>query len=211
MKVQQIPLPPIGANCYIVTDEKTNHAVVIDPGSCTTELLSLIEGKQVDYILLTHGHFDHILGVTALKEHCSARVAIHTDDAEMLINDKLSYAYNNHSQGQFPVLADLLLEDGDEIKFGEAKLKVMHTPGHSKGSVCYISDKAIFTGDTLFCLTVGRTDLYGGSLAQLIASIDKLMALPGDCVLYTGHNRSTTLQAERNHNRYFRKKNGFIN
>lgn len=206
LNIKTIQLGPISANCYILTDSETGISAVIDPGEWNNELETLIDGLKIEYILLTHGHFDHILGAAALKEYTGAKVAVHKEDADCLKDEHKSLCAWEMPDTQKALSADVLLSDGDLISIGNSTLKVMHTPGHTRGGVCYIgeSDRVIFSGDTLFCLTAGRTDFPGSSTEALFDSLKKLKNLDGDFTVYTGHNRSTTLSYERIYNRYMR-------
>lgn len=188
-------------NTYIVTDEETGETAVIDPSLSEDSLIGKIEDKNVKYILITHGHYDHIGGANLVKEKTGAKIVIHKEDEEMLLDSKKNYGENTEL-----VYADILVEDGTEIMLGNAKIKVLHTPGHTKGGVCYIfeDDRIIFSGDTLFRLTAGRTDLYGGNARTELMSLAKIGELEGDYKVYPGHDDSTTLDFERQYNRYMR-------
>lgn len=210
MKIYCMPMGPIEANCYVLIDENTKKAAVVDPGDYTTELKGLLNSDEieaVDYILLTHGHFDHILGVPRVKaDFPDAKICIHNADTQLLLNDKLSLAYQSGVQQTY-VNCDITLKDGSIIALGDTQIKVLHTPGHTKGGVCYIcqEQRVILTGDTLFCRTVGRTDFPGGDSQELLDSIIKLRNLDGDYDILPGHHRATKLSVERDHNRYMRK------
>ncbi len=211
MKVVQFDLEhPILCNRYMLVDEASGEAAIIDPAwyeGVLQEEVEKLEGIKIKYILLTHGHFDHIMGVHGLKEATGALVAIHEADEDCLYDPAKSLSEGNTPEKQIPVHADILLKDGDELKIGETVIKVMHTPGHTLGSVCYIieDEKTIFSGDTLFCMTVGRTDLYGGDEATLCNSLRKLLALEGDYRILAGHSRETNLDRERTRNRFVRR------
>ena len=208
VSVESLALGPVQANCFILTDNATGETAVIDAGDCNAELKEKIKNKNVKYILLTHGHYDHILGVYDLKQLTGAEVLIHKADADCLSDDRRSLAYFSVAPDyQKPLKADRLLDEGDKIMLGETEVKVLHTPGHTSGSVCFVleDDGVMFTGDTLFCLTCGRTDLPTGDDFQMFNSLKRLKELNGDYTVYTGHNRSTTLAAERVRNRYMRR------
>ena len=195
----------MAVNCYIVTDIKTGKTAVIDPGYYTSLLdktLREIGLENIEYILLTHGHFDHISGVNALLKETngSAKVVIHTDEEKILRDPmkNLSAMFTNTPITN--VKPDIFVKDGQMITLGESDIKVMHTPGHTPGSVCYIYGKSIFSGDTLFHRSAGRTDFPCGSSEQLMASLKRLAALEGDYDVYPGHNDTTTMNEERRYN-----------
>lgn len=208
MSLKLIPFSPamVYANCYILKDEKSGEALVVDPGCYNNRLEALLKNEGISslsYILLTHGHFDHISGVGDLQKNFGGKVAIHREDAICLENKDESLASKFHFS-QNEARADITLSDGDELAFGEYKIKVLHTPGHTKGSVCYIVDDIMLSGDTLFKCTVGRTDFPGGSYDEMMLSMKKLKALEGDYKVYPGHDVSTTLDFERRYNPYMK-------
>ncbi len=208
MTVESMALGPVGANTYIVTDTVSGETAIVDCGECTPGLLAALGGKSVKYILLTHGHADHILGVYDLKQAFpDAKIVIHKRDADCLTNNMTSLAFSIAPNTQKNIEPDITVDEGDVISLGSLDFKVMHTPGHTMGSVCYYveSERTIFTGDTLFCLTVGRTDLYGGNDDEMYASIKRLYDMPGEYTVYPGHNRETTMEYERRRNRYMRR------
>ena len=188
-------------NTYIVTDEETGEVAVVDPSLSEESLIEKIKDKNVKYILITHGHFDHIGGVNLVKERTGAKAVIHKEDEEMLCDSK-----KNYGEGNAPIYADILVEDGSTLMLGNTKITVLHTPGHTKGGVCYLfnDDRVMFSGDTLFRLTAGRTDLYGGDARTELRSLLKIAELEGDYKVYPGHDDSTTLDFERQYNRYMR-------
>lgn len=211
LTVTKFILGQIETNTYVL--ESDGEFAVIDPAAESTALKNFLNGKNVKYVLLTHGHFDHITGVNPLVSETGARVCIHALDSEMLSDGNKSF-YTSHFSGIQPeIRADKLLNGNDEIILGGTKIRVMHTPGHTNGSVCYIAqnDRIIFSGDTLFRLSAGRTDLAGISPVLAgrneIESLKRLAELPGDFTVYPGHGEETTLQFERENNRYMRSRN----
>ncbi len=211
MKITRIDLGhEIFANCYLLVNEKTGESAIVDPAYFNDEIADAFDEAgmgELKYILLTHGHFDHIFGVHGLKEATGAQVVIHKDDADFLLDPKKSLAENNFPEPQFPVEADIKVVDGDELFLGDEKITIISTPGHTMGSACYIidNDRVLISGDTLFCMTAGRTDLYGGNEEMMIESLKKLIALEGDYRVLPGHNRETTLERERTRNWYIRR------
>lgn len=211
MTVKKVDLGhEIFANCYVIIDEKTGESAIVDPAYFNEKIEAVFKEAGVGnlkYILLTHGHFDHILGVHGLKEATGAKVVIHKDDAEFLTDPDKSLAAGNFPEPQIPVEADITVSDGDELFLGDELIRVISTPGHTMGSVCYAleNDRVLITGDTLFCMTAGRTDLYGGNESMLVESLKRLIALDGDYRVLPGHNRETTLERERTRNWYIRR------
>lgn len=203
MKVISEKFGSMDNNCSLIIDEKTNQSALVDCNEFSQKMIDMIGDTDLKYILLTHGHFDHIIGVKSVKEKYGAQVVISKEDEPMLNSSKLSLAvFCNAPQNN--VEADIIVKDGDEITLGEIKIKVMATPGHTSGSVCYIAENCIFSGDTLFYCSCGRTDFPSGSPEQMMSSLQKLKALDGDYKVYTGHNNLTTLDFERKNNPYMK-------
>ncbi len=203
MKVISEKFGSMDNNCCLIIDEKINQSALVDCTEFSQKMIDMIGDTDLKYILLTHGHFDHIIGAKGVKEKYGAKVVINRADEPMLSSAKLSLAaFCNAPQNN--VEADVIVKDGDEITLGETKIKVMATPGHTSGSVCYIAENCIFSGDTLFCCSCGRTDFPSGSPDEMMSSLQKLKALDGDYKVYTGHNDLTTLDFERKNNPYMK-------
>lgn len=202
MKIYTFILGLFGTNCYIIADR--DAAAVVDPGGDAAKIIEKLadKGLQCRYILLTHGHFDHILGVNGLREATGAKLCVHREDVELLSDPDKSYAHQFGGLIYKTAPPDLLLEDGDAITLGQTRIEVMHTPGHSRGSVTYKLDGALICGDTLFRDGMGRYDLYGSDFKALCSSLARLSSLEGDFKVYPGHGQSTTLERERQNNIY---------
>lgn len=207
MQIISLVVGPLFTNCYIMVCERSREAAIIDPGFDRLDeevvLEKLLELRlAVKYIINTHGHMDHISGNLKIKRRTGAEIAIHCYDADMLTDPKknLSMMLGLNVVSPPP---DIILQDGDEIRVGYLRIKVIHTPGHTSGSISlYIEEeKAIFTGDTLFAGSIGRTDLPGASYEEIISSIKgKLLRLPDETKVYPGHGPETTIGAERREN-----------
>ena len=201
LMVQSFAVMPFDENCYVVYDD-TREGVVIDPGGMADEILSFIRKTELSIkaVLNTHGHCDHIGADDAIRDETKAPLYIHKEDAPMLGDAKLNLsAFMGFRAIARP--AEHLLSEGDEISFGQSKLEVLHTPGHSKGGVCFVGDGVAFTGDTLFAGSIGRSDFPGGSEVELIGNIRKrLLVLPDDTKVYAGHGPSSEIAWEREHN-----------
>ena len=201
LKRIKIDIPAVGGtNCYIVQDEETKETMVIDPGGDAdkiVEMLNTIHAK-VKYILLTHCHGDHIAGVNELKQRVGGKILIHRLDEEGLRDPNVNLA-EYVGLGRVIVQADARLDDGDLIHVGNLEFKILHTPGHTKGGISIYSEeeKLLFSGDTLFRGSWGRTDLPTSSFEDIIKSItEKLMVLPEDTIVYPGHGKSTMIKEE---------------
>lgn len=186
-----------GSNCYILISDggDKKSAAVIDPSVDCSEIVSFLssKGATLEKIILTHGHFDHILSLDTLRAQTGAPAYIHESDAEMLLDgDKNAYAFFFAEDKKWAA-AEGLLQDGDEIGIGNEKLTVISTPGHSKGSICLLGDGFMITGDTLFADNIGRCDLYGGNMMHMYASLSRLAEFDPKLKIYPGHGDTATL------------------
>jgi len=207
LKIWVFRVSAMMTNCYFLCADPRGKGscAVIDPGGDPEELREKLEAKELtpEYFLLTHGHFDHIMGLEPLRKfYPKAKTLIHSSDANMLTDVDSSYMrlFGGINTPSKP--ADRLLSDGDEIKLDGLKINILHTPGHTPGSVCYIAGDSIFCGDTIFRDSIGRYDLAGGNWEELKRSLKKIKDLPGDYRLYPGHGSSTSLDRERRENSY---------
>lgn len=195
----------LGNNTFVLADEDTGEIAVIDPAVSCDELFEEIDSKggNLKYILLTHGHFDHVGGVKALKDRYNAQVCISKDEMTLLNNSSLNGAAL-HSLELDDVEVDVKLSDNDVLMLGDNEIKFITTPGHTKGSGCYIVNNWIFSGDTLFCQSIGRTDFPTSNHSEMLNSLKKLKDIDGFYVVYPGHDIFTTLDAERESNPYMK-------
>jgi len=196
MQITVFQLGQLGANCYIVADEQAKSCAVVDPGGQGVQLAGWLRdnGLTPKYVLLTHGHFDHVGGVKALvAQFPGLPVYLHPNDTKLT---------PDLCQGLF--WTDFY-EEGDELVMDGVTFRVYHTPGHTPGSVCLLTERVLLTGDTLFAGSCGRTDFPGGSWSQLMDSFARLAGLPGDYSVLSGHGEETTLETERKHNPYMKE------
>jgi glyoxylase-like metal-dependent hydrolase (beta-lactamase superfamily II) len=190
MKIKQILLSKMVNFCYLVGDEITKTCALIDPAFETDRILKEVasEGFNVTHIINTHGHSDHTAGNKEIKAATGAKLLIHELDANKL-GKVLHNTFSRVLGGKGSPKPDVLLQDNDIIHVGESRLTVLHTPGHTPGGICIHTDDHVFTGDTLFVGAVGRTDLPGGSVKQLLDSIrNKIYTLPGETIVWPGHD-----------------------
>ena len=206
MKILHLTVGMVATNCYIFYDENTMEGAVIDPVDNAKAILKTIEDEKINlkYVLLTHGHFDHILAVHDVVNATGAKLVCNKDDLWLL---------NKNAMGQFKSFAknfketpvDIEAEDGTEIKVGGLTAKYISTPGHTPGSSVILVGDVMFTGDTLFRRECGRCDLEGGDFPTILRSLKKLYNMQGDYKVLPGHDAFSTLEEEREYNRYMRE------
>lgn len=207
MIFETVAVGPLSVNCFVLGCPQTKEGVVVDPGGDVELIREVVarHGLKVTAVVNTHGHFDHVGGNRQAVAAFDARLLIHEADAPML-GRVAEVAGMYGMQGENSPGADAYLADGAELTFGTCRLQVLHTPGHTQGGCCLYSaaERFVITGDTLFADSIGRTDLPGGSHAQLLASIrTKLFVLPDEVVAWPGHGPETTIGHEKQFNPYF--------
>ena len=196
MKITTFQLGALGTNCYIVTDEQTRACAIVDPGDSGAALADWLdrEGLKPRYVLLTHGHYDHVGGVAALRDRY-ADIPVYVHEADTHLTPQLSMGLQwTHHYGE-----------GDTLTMDGITFHVLHTPGHTPGSVCLQAEDALLTGDTLFAGSCGRTDFPGGSWSRMMDSLTRLANLNGDFRVLPGHMEDSTLEQERKRNPYMKE------
>jgi len=206
MYFERLIVGPLSVNCYIIGDDQTREAIIVDPGGNARDILDTLRREQLKPIAIinTHAHFDHLIALAELREKTGAPFWLHTDEAPVLASASLGARMFGFAMAQ-PKPAERLLHDGDPVRVGTLVLRVLHTPGHTPGGICLLGDGWLISGDTLFQAGIGRTDLPGGDYATLMASIrDKLLTLPDTTIVYPGHGEPTTIGEERQLNPFLR-------
>lgn len=195
MIVKKFIKNPLNNNNYVVIDEVSKEALLVDCSEPCDDIIDYINnyGAKLKYILLTHAHFDHILGVEYVREKTKALSCLYQDDKDVL--DSVSMFVD----GAKPPVIDIFFDDAKSFYLGDIEIKVLHTSGHSKGSVCYLIKDYLFSGDTLFYGTYGRTDLPTGSNQEMFKSLQKIFLLPDDVKVYPGHGKDTLIEKEKKH------------
>ncbi|MCR5031386.1 MAG: MBL fold metallo-hydrolase [Lachnospiraceae bacterium] len=196
-------LGPIATNCYVIHEEESTQAVVIDPADQGSAIYQELtdKGLTVAGILLTHGHFDHMAGATDLQEKSGAKIYAASAEKALCADPALNLSLDFIGQ-RITVLPDVYLEDGEDVTLGGITFHTIFTPGHTEGSCCFYVEDAdlLFAGDTLFCESIGRTDFPTSSMSSMRASLKKLMTLPESCTVYTGHGEVTAIGHEKKYN-----------
>lgn len=198
MLIKNLVVGLLEVNCFIVADERTKEAMVIDPGDEPDRIIAVIKENsiKVKYILCTHAHFDHVGALSDIKDETDAKVVIHGDELEIYNGARDQAAFWGYELEPLPE-PDMLVKEGDKIELGNLSFEVFHSPGHSPGGICLYGENIVFTGDTLFAGSVGRTDFYGGDITKLKKSFLRLMSLPPDTKVLAGHGPASTIIREK--------------
>ncbi len=205
MILETVVVGPLSENCYVVGCEQTNSGAIIDPGDNAAEIVRIVEKLMLDikYILLTHGHIDHLAVLPELKIKFDARFLVHQNDVFLVEHASTQAAMFGLPDPGTPK-PDQFLAEGDSVALGKLDIKILHTPGHSPGSLTFFVEDKLFVGDLIFCGSIGRTDLPGGNYEQLIQSVkNKIFPLPDTTAIFPGHGPATSVGIEKRHNPFF--------
>ncbi|WP_455539951.1 MBL fold metallo-hydrolase [Terrisporobacter sp.] len=205
MILEKIVENRMGENTYVVGEENTKKCIVVDPGANFVDIMSFVKKNNlnIEYIVLTHGHGDHITNVLKLKEATNAKVVAHEEEKEILLDKRKNLSASLPSN-TVELDADIYVKDNDTLKVGDMKLKFIHTPGHTPGSMCIKIGKHMITGDTLFAGSIGRTDFYGGDYKKMEKSLKRLKNQDDDITIYPGHGPNSNLKIEKETNPFMR-------
>lgn len=206
IQVEIIPTGPLSVNTYILKDEESKEAIIIDVGGSFTKIKQILDeqGYKIKCILNTHGHFDHVLGdIEIQKLYPKIPIYMHKDDYSHIENMLIEMSAFGYSMDGEKISINEFIDEKSQINLGENKIEIFHVPGHSKGSLAYYVDNKLFSGDALFYRSIGRTDFYDGDYNTLINSIKtKILSLPNETVVYPGHGPKTTVQYEKKYNEF---------
>uniref|UniRef100_UPI004055A4A4 MBL fold metallo-hydrolase n=1 Tax=Agathobacter sp. TaxID=2021311 RepID=UPI004055A4A4 len=205
MKINRYVVGEVQTNCYIIINEETQECLIADPGAAARQLASRIrrDGLKPVAVLLTHGHFDHAGAAKELAEEFGILVYAHEAEGDTLKDPRKNVSWMAGKEERYA--ADVYVKEKEELDLAGFAIQVIHTPGHTKGGCCYYfkEKQVLFSGDTLFARSVGRTDFPGGSMSELVRSIrEKLMILPDETIVYPGHDDATDIKTEKEHNPY---------
>jgi len=205
VKIEKIVVGQLETNCYVVTDRKSAESLIIDPGDEPDMIIERVDkaGLKPQYILFTHAHYDHVCATKELHDLYGAQIIMHKNELSVYEDTQKMCMSWGFEKEDFPE-PDTIVQEGDVISVGTLQFKVLHTPGHTPGGICLFGEKSLFSGDTLFRGSVGRTDLKGGDFSLLSDSLKKLISLPGDTRVLCGHAAETTIDLELKSNPFLR-------